>query len=254
MATALAAAFLREGAVGKDDIICADISAEQREAVSGSLGVRVTADNRSVLAESDVVVLAVKPQKFAEAVAGLAEAVRKDQVIISIMAGVRIEAIRAALPGRVVRVMPNTPCLVGQMAAGFAAAEDVSEGDIARVRRLLECAGVAVAVSEDQMDAVTGLSGSGPAFVAYLAASFIEAGIEAGLSEEVARRLALKTFEGTACLLSEQEMAPEELIRMVSSPNGTTVAGREILEASDVAEVIRRTVLRATERSIELGK
>ncbi|MHA1565359.1 MAG: pyrroline-5-carboxylate reductase family protein, partial [Alphaproteobacteria bacterium] len=105
-----------------------------------------------------------------------------------------------------------------------------------------------------QMDAVTGLSGSGPAFVAYLIESFIAAGREAGLAENVARTLALKTFEGTAGLLSTHNMQPRELIAMVSSPNGTTVAGREVLEASDVAEVIKRTVSRAAERSVELGK
>ena len=254
MAMAMAGAFLREGAAVAEDILCSDVSAAQREAAAGALGVRVTDSNRTVVADSDIVVLACKPQNFGEAVAGLAEVVRSEQVIVSIMAGVRIAAIRAALPGRVVRVMPNTCCLVGQMAAGFAAEEDVSEADVERVRRLLECAGAAVAVSEDEMDAVTGLSGSGPAFVAYLIGSFMAAGKAAGLTEEAARRLALKTFEGTARLLSEREMRPEDLIAMVSSPNGTTVAGREVLEASDVAEVIKATVLRATERSVELGK
>ena len=254
MATALISAFLRQGAAEKEDIICSDISPHQLQAIGQSLGIRVTEENRTVVADSDVVVLAFKPQNFAEATAGLADAVRADHLIVSIMAGVRIAAIRAALPGRVVRVMPNTPCLVGQMAAGFAAGDDVPEQDVGRVRELLECAGAAVAVREEQMDAVTGLSGSGPAFVAYLIGSFIAAGREAGLAEGVARTLALKTFEGTARLLSERGMEPQELIAMVSSPNGTTVAGREILEASDTAEVIKRTVLRATERSVELGK
>lgn len=254
MGTALISAFLRAGAARPEDIICSDVSTQQLHAVGDSLGVCVADSNRAVLEASDIIVLAFKPQNFAEATADLADAVRGDQVIVSILAGVRIATIQQALPGRVVRVMPNAACLVGQMAAGFAAAPDVTEADLTRVRQLLECAGLAVAVNEELMDAVTGVSGSGLAFVAYLIAAYIDAGTKAGLSYDAAHTLTLKTFEGTVRLLSEQNISPAELIQMVSSPNGTTVAGREILESSDVADVITRTVLRATERSAELGK
>jgi pyrroline-5-carboxylate reductase len=254
MATALISAFIREGAARPEDIICSDVSTEQLRAAGDSLGIRVAKSNREVIETSDLFVLAFKPQNFAEATADLGNIVRSDQVIISILAGVRIANIEQALPGRVVRVMPNAACLVGQMAAGFAAAPAVTETDLTRVKQLLECAGLAVGVTEELMDAVTGVSGSGLAFVAHLIAAYIEGGTKAGLSHDAASTLTLKTFEGTVRLLTEQNLSPDELIKMVSSPNGTTVAGREILESSDVADVIGRTILRATERSVELGK
>ena len=155
---------------------------------------------------------------------------------------------------RIVRVMPNTPCLVGEMAAGYAAAGNVTAEDLELAERILKAAGVAVAVEEKQMDAVTGVSGSGPAYFARIAEAFIDAGIEAGLSAELARELALQTMKGTASLLQQKNMSPNELVNMVSSPNGTTVAGREVLESSDYKEIIKKTVVKTIERSRELGK
>jgi len=140
------------------------------------------------------------------------------------------------------------------MAAGLAAAENVTETDLERVRAILRPAGVALQVPEQQLDVVTGLSGSGPAFVAYLIESFIIAGIDEGLEKETAGQLALKTFAGTARLLSEWNLSPRELIEMVSSPGGTTVAGREILESSSVKDSIINTIKRAAQRSRELGQ
>ena len=253
MASAMIEAILRGKLAIRQDIICSDVLEERRAAIEQQLGVAVTDDNKAVVCQSDIVVLAFKPQNLPDALTGLKSVVRQDHIIVSIMAGVRIAKIQQFLPGRVVRVMPNTACLVGQMAAGFASADNVTEDDLAKVRKILQSAGVAVAVQEDELDAVTGLSGSGPAFVAYLIESFIEAGKAEGLDESIARELAIKTFEGTAKLLSEKKMTPAELIKMVSSPGGTTVAGREILESSDVSEVISQTIKRASSRSRELA-
>ena len=254
MAGAMVAAILRAKLTEPAQIICSDVADQARQKITQQFAVRVTDDNRQVLENSDVVVLAVKPQNFPQAIENLTDAVRPDHIIISIMAGVRIAALQKHLPGQVVRVMPNTACLVGQMAAGFALADNVGQTQAQTVKKILDCAGTAVPVTEQQLDAVTGLSGSGPAFVAFLIESFINAGQASGLPEQVARQLTLDTFAGTAKLLAEWNMPPRELIDMVSSPNGTTVAGRAILEASDVAEVIGKTVARATERSGELGK
>ena len=254
MAGALISAVIRAGLVDNQAIVCSDVLAEQRTRLSEQFGIQVTVDNRAVLADSQLVVLAFKPQNFPDAVADLADVVRADQLIVSIMAGVRIAAIQRHLPGKVVRVMPNTACLVGEMAAGFAVADDVSAEQIAQVSRLLRAAGTAVQVSEEQLDAVTGLSGSGPAFVAHLIDSFIAAGVAASLTPDIARELTLKTFSGTARLLSQWDMPAQELTDLVSSPGGTTIAGREVLEASDVSAVIQQTVLRAAERSRELGQ
>jgi len=253
MAAALIGAILRAKLVPKEAIICSDINQERLREIHKNYGVQTVTSNLQVLKEANIVFLAFKPQNFPAAVENLKTVIREDQIVVSILAGVRTKALSTYLPARVVRVMPNTACLVGEMAAAVATSENVSRQDLQQVIQLLACAGTVVEVTEEQLDAVTGLSGSGPAFVAYLIESFIVAGVAAGLTEKVSRRLTLKTFAGTAKLLEAWQMEPQELIDMVSSPNGTTVAGREILENSDVATICQKTILRARQRSIELG-
>jgi pyrroline-5-carboxylate reductase len=253
MAGALISAILRGGLADKNHILCSDALPASLQETARKYGVRIAEHNRQVFQETDVVFLSFKPQNFPSAVEGLRDAVRPDHLIVSIMAGVRIGRIEQVLPGRIIRVMPNTACLVGRMAAGFARGPRVTDEQAQRIRKILDCAGVAVEVEENQLDAVTGLSGSGPAFVARLIEAFIAAGEKAGLSRDISRTLTLKTFEGTAHLLDRCSMQPEELINLVSSPNGTTVAGRAVLEASDFREIIEQTILRAAARSKELG-
>jgi len=196
--------------------------------------------------------LAVKPQVMAAALEPLAET---RNLMVSIAAGLSLSWFRERLPqARVVRVMPNTPALAGEMAAAYAPGPGVTPEDLALVKGVLEAAGRAVLVSEELMDGVTGLSGSGPAFFARIAQAFMAAGQELGLSPEDARVLTLQTMKGTAVLLEKTGMSPDELVTMVSSPNGTTVAGREVLEASDMSRIIGDTVKRAAARSRELGK
>jgi pyrroline-5-carboxylate reductase len=213
--------------------------------------VHVHATASGVAEAAGTVFLAAKPQDYA----GLLPELRgTDALVISIAAGVTIARLEQALPrARVVRVMPNTPCLVGEMAAGYACGQRVSAGDRETVLELLQAAGRAVAVEEPLLDAVTGVSGSGPAFVARLMEAFQEAGSRLGLPREVARELTLQTFRGTARLLQETGMEPDALVAMVSSPNGTTAAGRAILEGSDVKEVLFRTLEAAARRSRELA-
>jgi pyrroline-5-carboxylate reductase len=254
MATALATAIIKSGLTEPDSIICYDVSEEALQRAGDQLQVQVTSDASEVLSRSDIFFLAFKPQNFPDAVADLTPHVRDDHLIVSILAGVRLSQLRQHMSGQIVRVMPNTCCLIGEMAAGFTPAENVNPANLEIVKSILNSAGLAIQVDENQLDAVTGLSGSGPAFVAYVIQQFIAGGVEAGLPYEDARALALKTFSGTANLLQQWQMPPEELIGMVSSPNGTTVAGREILENSDVASVVSQTVLRAAERSRELGR
>jgi len=137
---------------------------------------------------------------------------------------------------------------------GFAAGKNVTDKEIKTVLEILSAAGKAFYLKEELLDAVTGLSGSGPAFVARLMEGLIEGGVKSGLAKDVATKLTVQTFLGTAKLLIESGMTTEELVKMVSSPNGTTAAGREILESSDVKEILIKTVKRAAERSKELGK
>lgn len=253
MAEALIGAILREKLSDQNNLVCSDLSAERRRLISDRFNVEVTENNQEVFRRCDIVFLAIKPQNFPQAVVDLKTMVRPDHIIVSIMAGVRIAKIQQYLPGKIIRAMPNTASLVGEMAAGWAAAENVPESDRETINIILSSAGLALSVDEEDLDAVTGLSGSGPAFIAYLIKVFIEAGVEQGLGENIARNLTLKSFAGTAKLLSEWNMEPDQLIKMVSSPKGTTVAGREILESSNVGEIIKKTIARATDRSRELG-
>lgn len=265
MAVALAGAIARSerGAT----FIASDINEEQRTRFASSVeeamrtgagaggesGERVatTSDNARVAAEADIVFLAVKPQILDTVYPDIADT---DGLVVSIAAGVRIASIEKALPrARVVRVMPNTPGLVGEMAAGYAGGSRATEEDTKLVGRLLSAAGTAFCVPEEQLDAVTGVAGSGPAFVARLIEAFTDAGVAHGLEREQAYELVLATFRGTAGLLKQKGMSPQELIDMVSSPNGTTVAGRSVLESSDIQKVIRDTVDTTVSRAKELG-
>jgi len=214
--------------------------------------VQAEAGAGEVAGAAEVVFVAVKPQDIQTVL----EAIRDtDRLVISIAAGVPIGRLEGTLArARVVRVMPNTPCLVGALAAGYAFGSRIQPQDREVVKQLLGAAGYAAEVEEGLLDAVTGLSGSGPAFVARLIEAFIEAGRGLGLEPEVARNLSIQTFLGTAKLLGETGMEPQTLVDMVSSPKGTTVAGRQVLESSDYRGVIEKTIRAAAERSKELGK
>lgn len=233
-------------------IIASDVNKERLDFIKKELKIDVTSDNNEVVKKSDIVFLAVKPQIIDSVLDGIKDA---DRLIVSIAAGVRISKLEGKLKkARIVRVMPNTPCLVGEMAAGFAISNKVTSGEAKVVEEILNSAGKAFLLKEELLDAVTGLSGSGPAFVARLIEAFIEAGQKQGLNKDMATELSVQTFLGTAKLIIESGMSPDELVKLVSSPNGTTAAGREVLEKSDYKDIILRTVDRATKRSKELGK
>jgi pyrroline-5-carboxylate reductase len=213
--------------------------------------VRVGGVPAEVAAAAELTVLAVKPQDYAGVMGELRTC---GALLVSIAAGVTLARMQQAMPrARVVRVMPNTPCLVGEMAAGYAFGSRVNAADRELVREFLGAAGTAVEVEERLLDAVVGVSGSGPAFVARLMEAFIEAGRRLGLSDEAARALTLQTFRGTARLLQDTGMSTQALVDMVSSPKGTTIAGRAVLEPSDLREVIFRTVEAAARRAAELA-
>ncbi|MBI9107407.1 MAG: pyrroline-5-carboxylate reductase [Spirochaetales bacterium] len=250
-------AFALAGAVSEkmnDTVIIPyDISRDRLELFASSFPNVQPAGSAEELAEGcDVLFLSVKPQMMRDAISSFKEF---SGLALSIAAGLKLSFFEELMPrARVVRVMPNTPCLVGEMAAGYSAGSRVTKDDLALTARLLEAAGRAVFVEEEMLDAVTGISGSGPAYFARIAEAFIDAGIDAGLKPELARELTLQTMKGTAALLQEKNMSPKELVAMVSSPGGTTVAGRAVLEASDYRAIVAETVSKTIERSKELGK
>ncbi|MBW2980055.1 pyrroline-5-carboxylate reductase [Candidatus Woesearchaeota archaeon] len=254
MAEALIKAILKANIT--KNITASDVSSKRLDYIKKALKIKTTKSNKEVVKQADVLILAIKPQNMADVLSEIKNDVTNKHLIVSIAAGVKIDFIQEKLgdKNRVIRVMPNTPCLVGEMAAGFAAGRYAKDKDIKLVATILNSAGKAYVVCEDMLDAVTGLSGSGPAFLAYVLEAMIEGGVKQGLSKDVATELAMQTMKGTGKLLQETGLSPKELIDMVSSPGGTTIAGRKVLEKSDVKKILEKTVGAATKRSKELGK
>ncbi len=259
MATALAGGLLKAG-VPRERLAAADPDPGQREALARVLGVAVLERNGDLVARSDVVVLAVKPGVVAGLLAGLggagASALARP-LWISIAAGIPLARLEAGLPAgaRVVRAMPNTPALVQAGATALCANRHAGPGDRAAARALFESVGLAwEAPEEPLLDAVTGLSGSGPAFFFLMLEALAEAGAEQGLPRAVALRLACQTALGAARLALESGREPAELRAQVSSPGGATLAGLARLEARGFRAAIAEAVAAATARSRELGR
>lgn len=235
---------------GDNDLYAADVYAPSLEPLKDFATIT---SNIEVVKQSDIIFLCVKPQDMTQLLKEISDET-KGKLIISIAAGIQVSTLEKHLPeARCIRVMPNTPCLVGEMAAAFSLGSKCEPKDKLVVSELLSKSGVAIELDESLIDAVTGLSGSGPAFFAYIVSAFSEAGEKQGLPKDVSYNLALQTMLGTAKLLKETKLEPKRLIEMVSSPKGTTVAGRNILENSDVKEIIQKTVEKATDRSKELS-
>jgi pyrroline-5-carboxylate reductase len=237
-------------------IVIAEVDADRRHVLEARLpGVRVVPSPAWAAADSDVVVVAVKPGDVVGALTSCADAVRADALVLSIAAGVTIAAIEGALPDRpVVRAMPNTGALVGQGAAAIAAGAYATDQDLALAERVLGAVGLVVRVQESQLDAVTGLSGSGPAYVFLVAESLIEAGVLVGLTRDTSAALVRQTFVGAAALMGDGSESPEALRAAVTSPGGTTAAGLRALEAHGVRAAFLEAVEAATARSEQLGR
>lgn len=257
MAEALLGGLLAAGATATR-LRAADPDAQRREHLTGALGIATTASNAELVAASDAVVLAVKPAVVAGVLRELADAPEPTRPLwISIAAGVRLASMEAALGGgaRIVRAMPNTPALVREGATGFCGNAAAAPADLELARALFESVGRAwPAPNEALLDAVTGLSGSGPAYVFAFLEALIAAGEEQGLPRAAAEALACQTVFGAAKLARESERTPSELRRQVSSPGGTTLAGLAQLEQRGFAEAVREAVRAATRRAGELGR
>ncbi len=211
--------------------------------------------NIAVAQNSSVIMLAVKPQKMSAVLDELAGATSDGHLVISIAAGIRLARIADALDTqRIIRVMPNTPCLIGQGISGFTCGSAVTESDRQTVLKILNSVGMSVEVDEKQLDAVTGLSGSGPAFIYLVIEALIEGGTSVGLSQDIARKLAVQTVWGSASMVSTTRQSPEYLREQVISPGGTTIEGLKTLEEYKVRDAFVEAVRSATSRSKELSK
>ncbi len=256
MAEALMKGLINGQLTTIEELIASEVFAPRREYIVKNLGVDVTANNKDVIKEAKVIVLAVKPNVVATVLDELRSELTKDHLIVSIAAGVKISSIESHLNEgvRVIRVMPNQPCLVSASASAFALGKYATDEDKALVQKMLEAVGIAYPMEEKQLDAVTGLSGSGPAYIYLVIEALSDGGVMAGLPRDVSTALAAQTVLGAAKTILETKMHPGQAKDMVTSPAGTTIEGMRILENSAVRGAFIDAVLAATERSKELGK
>src|SRR5438876_1023544 len=234
----------------------ADVRADRVHQLADQYGLRAVASNASLVSAADVVILAVKPQIMAPVLREAMPALTNRPLLISIAAGVSTATIQSILGKypRLIRVMPNTPALVLQGVTAIARAPGLEQDDLETAQEIFAAVGRAVVLDEEQMDAVTGLSGSGPAYVALVIEALADGGVKMGLDRATAMTLATQTVLGAAKLLAETGMHPGALKDMVSSPGGTTIAGIAALEEGGVRTTFIRAVERATLRSRELGR
>ncbi|MDO4576147.1 MAG: pyrroline-5-carboxylate reductase [Planctomycetia bacterium] len=255
MATALAQGFVGKAGIPAENILAADAFEASRELFTQKTGIATVEDNITLVKASNVVVLAVKPQVLPHVLEEIAPTLTDDHLVLSIAAGITLEKLTAALgERRLVRVMPNTPCLVGEGAIAFCMTDHVTEDDFELVKTLLKSVGRCFHVNEKVMDAVTGLSGSGPAYAYLIIEALSDAGVMQGLPRNVATTLAAQTMLGAARMVLETGEHPGLLKDRVTSPAGTTIAGMEQLEKHGVRGALYAAVKAAADRSRELGK
>ena len=256
MATALARGFLRADLVLPADLLAGDPEEASRGNFTQQTGAKATAANADVLRAARILVLAVKPAQVNAALAEARVAWTPEHLLISIAAGVPLSRLEAALPdgARVVRVMPNTPAFVGASASAYASGKSARPEDGQLVQKLFSSVGLALPIKESLLDAVTGLSGSGPAYVFLMIEALSDGGVAAGLPRDIATRLAAQTLLGSAKLLLETGLHPGALKDMVTSPGGTTIQGLHEIEKAGVRGALISAVLAATEKSRQLGQ
>jgi pyrroline-5-carboxylate reductase len=256
MGEALIKGLIAANLVPPDAIYTSDVRFAHLRTLEERYGVRLIQDNAELVSGVDVIILAVKPQIMASVLGQIAAAVTKQKLLISIAAGVPTKTIRAGLgkEARLIRVMPNTPALVLEGVTAIAKGQGLEPGDLDTASEIFSAVGRVVTLDEELMDAVTGLSGSGPAYVAIVIESLADGGVKMGLDRATAMTLATQTVLGTARLIAETGLHPGALKDMVSSPGGTTIAGIAALEEGGVRNAFIKTVERATQRSRELGR
>jgi len=255
MAEAMIRGLLRGNHFAPEQITASGPREERMTELRERFGIRTTTDNRQA-AIADIVVLSIKPQILSRVLAEVGGTIRPDALVISIAAGVPISAIESRLGSgaRVIRSMPNTPALVDAAATAIAGGEHASESDMEDARKIFDSIGITVTLDESLLDAVTGLSGSGPAYVFLILEALSDAGVKVGLSRRTSQLLAAQTLLGSAKLLLETNEHPGKLKDMVTSPGGTAITGLHTLENGGVRTTLINAVEAATKRSKELGE
>lgn len=260
MTEAIVRGLLSAGFIEAKNLMASDVAPARLDFFHHEFKIKVTPDNREVVEKSNIIILAVKPQTVKKVLSDIHDLLDEKKLFISIAAGIPIALMEELIVAGqnkkipIVRTMPNTPALVQEGVTAIAAGGHVSKSDMQIVHRVFEAIGKTVNVEEDQLDAVTGLSGSGPAYIFLIIEALSDAGVKMGLSRKVANILTIQTVLGAAKLARTSGKHPGELKDMVTSPGGTTIAGLHVLEAGGVRTSLMDAVEKATQRSIELGK
>jgi len=256
MGGALLRGMLRRSWARPGNFTISDVDSEKLELLSNELKVRSAGSNLEAVKGADVVILAVKPQMLGGVLGEIKGGLSKKQVVISVVAGAKTENISSQIGKEisVIRAMPNISALVGESATAIAAGKNSEKADMALAHEILESVGLVVEVQEYLMDAVTGLSGSGPMYVFLIAEGLSDAGVKMGLSRETSNALAIQTLLGAAKMMKETKMHPGKLKDLVTSPGGTSIVALHSLEKSGLKAMLIDAVEAATKRSAELGK
>jgi len=256
MAEALIRGLVKGGHVPANRITASAPRNDRLAELAETYGIAVTRDNREVARAASIVVLSVKPQILDKVLREVGDQIKPGTLVISIAAGVDTETIEEALADgvRVVRAMPNTPALVGAGATAISAGKHASDEDLAMARAVFDAVGITVQLDESHLDAVTGLSGSGPAYIFLILEALADAGVKVGLSRRNAQRLAAQTVMGSAKMLLETDEHVGHLKDMVTSPGGTAIAGLHTLEEGGLRTTLINAVETATKRARELGR
>lgn len=256
MATALIKGLVQSGTYNSGQLLASDNNKKALEKISDLFGLKCSPSNRTLVKESAIVVLSVKPQIMGKVLEEVKDDIREDNLFISIAAGIPLKMIRTAL-GRempLIRVMPNTPALVQKGMSALARGSLVTDEHMEAARGIFCAVGDTVEVKESMMDAVTALSGSGPGFIFRFMECMVEAGVDSGLDKATSLRLVVQTFLGAAHLAKESDNSLSGLREMVTSPGGTTAAGLAMFERMGLEKIIQKAIEAAFKRSIELGK
>jgi len=255
MGEALVAGLVKASITRPDHVIASDTSPDKLTHFRETYGVRTTEDNLVLVEESDLVVLAIKPQVMGKVLEQCGKVFRREQVVISIAAGITTSYLESRIGNEipVIRVMPNTPALVGEAMTPYCLGRFGSAAQSLLASQVFSAVGVTVQVDESFMDAITALSGTGPAYLFYLMEGLIEAGVDMGLPEHLSRALVRQTAFGAAKLVRETTKTPDELRKQVTSPQGTTHAAMTRLESMGFCDTLKGAVHKARDRSRELG-
>jgi pyrroline-5-carboxylate reductase len=256
MAEALIRGLVRGGHIPGGRVLASGRRAERLDELRATYGIVTTLDNREVARVAEILVLSVKPQILQKVLREVGDQIRPGALVISIAAGVDTETIEEGLAEsvRVVRAMPNVPATVGAGATAIAPGRRAGDADLDTARAIFDAVGITVALDESHLDAVTGLSGSGPAYIFLILEALADAGVKVGLSRRDAQRLAAQTVMGSAKLLLDTDEHPGRLKDMVTSPGGTAIAGLHTLEEGGLRTTLINAVETATKRARELGR